>query len=209
MHQRLYHKGVELVSVTSLQAIVAKPFLDKWRQGLCAENICGYTASKQIAEEAAGFSNVVHEEVAGWLTNSQLPECPSEWSARIVQKMIDGCVKKYLVEPEETLRCDKANLSGSPDMVCTGWGKTWIGDNKIKNSLDVATGAQLYGYRLLIRKVYGEDIKDGLVFFGNKKTGKLMLKWIDLDDWKKYFEALVIVWNIHHPARRIKLAELK
>lgn len=207
MHQDLFHKGKKLVSVTQLQAIVSKPFLELWKQSLCEENVCGFVAAKKIAEEAAEFSNVIHEEVAEYLNSGKEPS--SEWGIKIVNKMKEGEVKKHLLAPEETLRCNEALLSGSPDMVCEGFGKVFIGDNKIKKSMDLATGAQLYGYRLLIRKNLGVDISVGAVFFGNKKTGKLDLKWIDLDDWKKYFEALVTVWNRHNPSRCINLKALK
>lgn len=206
-HRDLYHNGVKLVSVTSLQGIVSKPFLDKWREGLCQESVCGFVAARKVAEEAAEFSNVIHAEIAEYLISGKLAE--SEWGKKIVFQMKEGNVEKYLVEPEQTLRVDKANLSGSPDAVCKGWGKTFICDHKIKKSLDVATGAQGYGYRLLIKKLYGEDIKDMLIFFGDKKTDRLKLVWIDLDEWGTYFKALVTVWNRHNPARAVKLGALK
>lgn len=210
MHQDLYCNGKKLVSVTSLQAIVNKPFLEKWKQSLCGEGVCGFDAAKKIAEEAAEFSNVIHEQVAGYLTdNSCVPDPCNEWSRRIIMEMVGGKVEKYLLEPEQTLRCDEANLSGSPDAVCKGFGKTFIADHKIKKSMDIATGAQGYGYRLLIKKLYGEDIRWMLIFFGDKKNGKLKLVWIDLDEWKQYFKALVTLWNVHNPARKVSLKALK
>lgn len=210
VHRDLYNNGVKLVSITSLQAIVSKPFLEKWKESLCCEQTCGFEAARKVAEEAADFSNVIHAQVAGYLKdNSYVPDSCNEWSRKIIMKMIEGNVVKYLVEPEESLRVDNANLSGSPDAVCKGWGKTFIADHKIKKSIDLATGAQLYGYRLLIKKLCGEDIKDGLVFFGDKKSGKLKLVWIELDQWKKYFDALVTLWNVHNPSRKINLRGLK
>lgn len=227
MHQRLFHRGTELVSVTSLQAIVAKPFLERWKKDLCEctscqneptsyakprpgrSGICGFKMAERVADEAADFSNAIHAEVAQYLNDGVLMDNATEWSKKIIYKMREGEVAKYLIDPETTLRCNEANLSGSPDMVCKGFGKTFIGDNKIKKSMDLATGAQLYGYRLLIRKLHGEDINTGAVFFGNKKSGTLVLKWIDLDDWKKYFESLIVVWNRHNPNRMIDIKALR
>lgn len=223
MHKDLYAGGKKLVSATSLPAIITKDFLERWKKDLCEcigcqdtptswdkpragkSGLCGTLLAKKVAEKAAEFSNVVHEEMAEWLKTGNLPEVPSEWTAKIISALKEGNTKAVLIDPETILRWDEAMLSGSPDGVCEGFGKRFILDHKIKKSLDKLTGVQGYIYRLLIKKNTGEDIRWMLIAWGQVETGKVKLVWIDLNEWKAVTKALILIWNTINPSRAIKL----
>ena len=223
MHSDLYYQGKKLVSATTLPGIIVKEFLERWKKDLCEciacqneltswdkprtgkSGVCGFKLAAKVAKASADASNIVHEEIASWLNTGVLPEVPNEWTAKIVEKLKEGSVKKYLIEAEQVLRWNEAGLSGSPDGVCEGFGKKFIFDNKIKKELDVLTGVQGYIYRLLVKKEKGEDIRWMLIAWGQVKTGKVKLVWIDLNKWKAVTKALILIWNTINPARAVNL----
>lgn len=227
MHQDLYSGGKKLVSATSLPAIIVKEFIERWKKDLCEciscqneltswnkpragrSGICGTKLAKKVAEEAADLSNIVHKEIGDWLENGFLPEIPNEWTAKIINELKLGNTKAILIAPEKVIRCDAALLSGSPDAVCEGFGKRFILDHKVKKSLDTLTGVQGYIYRLLVKHSTGEDIRWMLITWGQVKTGKVKLVWIDLDEWKVVTKALIVIWNNINPSREIVLKGLK
>lgn len=211
VHKDLFFNGTKLVSITKLQSLIAKPFLDSWKEGLCdiSKGMCGFDAARNVAEESVAYSEVVHKEVAQWLTDGSLSDPPHEVAAKIIEEMVRTKVQKILIEPEEIMRCDSANLSGSADHIAEDGEGPFIGDIKVKNSLDVLTGVQGYGYRLLVKHKTGVDIKRMKIWWWNRKTNSLKIKDIPLDPWKKPFMALVTMWNILTPSRKINLAGLK
>lgn len=217
-HKDHYRNGVKLVSVTELQKIISKPFLDTWRESLCQKGlVCGFDAAKAVAEEASELGNRVHEDVAACITSGYSYVPQTEWGAKINLKLQEMGVKKYLMAPEATILDVESNLAGSPDFV--GQSSfysadeglevitSFIGDIKIKNTLDILTGMQGAGYRYLIKRRYKEDINKMLIMWGQKKTVGQKVKpiWIDLNEWTMPFQALVTVWNTLNPKRRVTL----
>ena len=206
-HADHYRNGVKLVSATELMSIINKPFLDKWKESLCSfqNGQCGFVRAKQVAEEASDLGNKVHEEVANWLTDGSLLN-PSEWTSKIILKLSEAGIKKYLIEPESTLLDAESNLAGSPDFVGEDKdGKKFIGDLKIKNSLDTLTALQGVAYRYLIRRKHNEDINTMAVVWAKKKTKGMLVEivMIDLNEWQDDWIALTKLWNRLNPSRKV------
>lgn len=218
-HVDIYRNGKKLVSVTELTTIINKPFLEKWKEGLCNpnESICGFSKARQVAEEAADLGNEVHEQFAMWLSGSPLAEV-SPWFLKLREKAEELQLRKYLIEPETTLKDEESNLAGSPDFV----GRTaevikqgemahqdFIGDLKIKNSLDVLTGMQGAGYRYLLKRKHRVDINTMLILWAQKKSKNMTVKpvLIDLDKWVEPWKHLVGMWNVLNPGRKVNILE--
>lgn len=217
-HQDHYRNGVKLVSVTELMSIINKPFLEKWKRGLCSFQMgqCGFVAAEQVADEAADLGNKVHEDVAEYLKNNEMAKTP--WGFKIAEKLKEMGVQKYLIDPESTLIDQESGLAGSPDFVGTLENEFlpplfssdgFIGDLKIKNSLDPLTGMQGCGYRYLIKRMHGVDISQMLVIWAKKKTKSQLVEavWIDLNDWYEDWKALVKLWNRLNPKRIVTIHE--
>lgn len=206
-HKDIYRNGVKLVSVTELQRIVAKPYLDTWKESLCVPGqVCGFDAARHVAEEAADMGNKTHEYVELTLKGIP-PPSPDAWGARIVDKINEMGISKCLLDPEETIIDEESGLAGSPDFIGTCNEGMFIGDLKVKNQIDANTDDQGCGYRYLIRRKFDVDIKKMLIFWCQKKSVKQTVKpvWIDLDSNQAAWEALVMRWNKANPKRSVKL----
>lgn len=206
-HKDFYRNGQKLVSVTELQRIIAKPFLDTWKESLCVSGqVCGFDAARHVAEEASEMGNKTHEYVEMWLKG--FPVEPNEWGCRIVDKIVEMGISKCLIDPEQSIVDEESGLAGSPDFIgtCASEG-IFIGDLKIKNSLDTLTGLQGAGYRYLIRRKFDVDINKMLILWAQKKSVKQTIKAvvIPLDPWVKPFEALVELWNTINQKRKVTL----
>ncbi len=207
VHLDHWHNGKKLVSVTELQRLIAKPFLDKWKQGLCVPGqVCGFERAKQIADEAADVGNKTHEYIEHWLKG--LPLVSDDlWGKKIADKITELGLIRAVVAPEEIIIDNESGLAGSPDFVCRDRERVYIGDLKIKNSLDNLTGLQGAGYRYLIRRKHNVDIDKMLILWAQKRTKGLTVKpvLIDLNLWVEPFKALVTLWNVVNPSREVAL----
>lgn len=215
-HVDRYHNGKKLVSATELLQVINKPFLEKWKQGLCSFQMgqCGFERAKQIAEEAGDLGNKVHEYIEAYLksggNSSPFDETEAaKWAAKITKLYIEHGVKPHLIEPEETLIDNESGLAGSPDHVIMWDGNPYIADLKIKNQLDPLTALQGCAYRYLIRRLKGQDIKEMLVIHAKKKTVSKIVEpvFIDLDPWMEDWKALVKLWNRLSPSRKVTIFE--
>ncbi len=209
VHKDIWRNGTKLVSVTELQSIISKPFLEKWKESLCQPGIvCGFDAAKHVAEEAAALGNAVHEDVENWFSGG-LPQ--TDWGRKIVLHYEAAQVRPVLIKPEESMIDEESGLAGSPDAVIEGVWDTYTGkaisDLKIKNQLDTLTGMQFAGYRYLLRRKTGIDINKGLIMWCQKKSAKLLVKpvWVDLDEWTAPFKTLVAMWNVLNKQRTVTL----
>lgn len=218
VHKDIWRNGNKLVSVTELQSIMAKPFLDKWKEGLCEcpahknmnEKLCGHVHAKRVADEAAEMGNAVHEDVENFFKGVD-PQ--TEWGIKIAEKIKEVNGKPVLIRPEQSMIDEESGLAGSPDAVLEvdypEYKGVVIADNKIKNSLDNLTGMQGAGYRYLLRRKHGVDVDKMLVFWAQKKlvTPKVKLVLIDLNEWLGPFKHLVALWNVITPKRKVTLHE--
>lgn len=199
------------MSVTELQQIISKPFLEKWKKSLCQQGIvCGFDAAKAVAEEAAALGTQVHEDVEAWFRGV---EPQTLWGQKIVAQYKEAHAQAVLIAPEESMIDEESGLAGSPDAVIRGvWADykgTAISDLKIKNQLDTLTGMQFAGYRYLLRRKTGVDVNKGLIMWCQKKSKGQTVKpvWIDLDLWTEPFKTLVDMWNILNVKRQVRLHE--
>lgn len=206
-----YRNGVKLVSVTELQKIISKPYLETWKESLCQKGlVCGFDAAKAIAEEASELGNKVHEDMEAWF-RGVAPV--TDWGKKIAAHFTEAHVQAAFIAPEESLIDTESGLAGSPDAVIRGIWKDYrgyaISDYKIKNQLDMLTGMQGAGYRYLLRCKYNVDINKMLVMWCQKKTVGLKVKpvWIDLNEWTEPFKHLVAMWNVLNPKRRVVIHE--
>lgn len=213
-HQDIYRNGQRLVSATELMGILAKPFLDKWRKSLCecrqcnpaGDGICGFIKGDLVGKEAAEFGNKIHLDVENFLKTGD--ESSTEpWSLKVIEKLKELKVQKYLIEPEETLIDDESGLAGSPDFICKILGEPSIGDLKVKNSLDPLTALQGCTYRYLVRRKFGVDIRNMDVIWACKKTKTMMVKreTLDLDKWTDCWLAMITMWNHINPKRAVTI----
>lgn len=217
-HRDVWRNGNKLVSVTELQSVIAKPFLDKWKESLCEcpahknrnEKLCGHVHAKKVADEAAEMGNAVHEDVENYFKGV---EPTTEWGIKIVEKIKEVNAKPILINPEESMIDADSGLAGSPDAVLEvdypEYKGIVIGDNKIKNSLDSLTGMQGAGYRYLLRRKHGVDVSKMLIFWAQKKlvTPKVKLVLIDLNEWTEPWKCLVTLWNKANPKRKVTIHE--
>jgi hypothetical protein len=218
VHKDVWRNGQRLVSVTELQSIINKPFLEPWKISLCEcpahknknEKLCGFIHAKKVVEEASELGNLVHEEVERYL-NAGDEYSQTVWTPKIIEQLKLVKAKPVLIRPEQSMIDEESGLAGSPDGVfevdCPEYKGIVIGDNKIKNSLDSLTGMQGAGYRYLLKRKHGVDVNKMLIFWAQKKlvTPKVKLVWIDLDEWQEPFKHLVELWNVINPKRRVTL----
>ncbi len=213
MHIDHYHNGKRLVSVTELQSLIDKPFLNKWRESLCecpahkkGDGICGFVHANKVAKEAAELGNKVHKEVAAYLqVGSSAVLQP--WSKAIIERLSEMHIEKHLIEPETVLVDKDSNLSGSPDFVGASEDQVFIGDLKIKNQLDILTALQGCGYRYLIKRLYQVDISTMVVLWAKKKSKTMEVEpvWYDLNEHMDTWHSLIKMWNYTHSNRQVAI----
>lgn len=233
VHHDIYRGGKRLVSVTELQTVMAKPFLDKWRLKLCMckahinhdkdklkphervivkDGFCGYHHGDILKDAAGDLGNEVHEIIETWFGNGVVESANEEaaiWADKIVQIYKDNKVEPYLLKPEQNLIDEESGLAGSPDHVILWNGEPCIADLKIKNSLDANTIDQGIGYQYLIKRLKGVHIKKMLVMWCKKKTVNKLVEpvWFDLDEGWEDWKALVRRWNKANPSRKVNILE--
>lgn len=232
VHKDIWRNGKKLVTVTQIPKILAAPYLDQWRLKLCqcvqhsvvektpfkeaeikalemiGPGCCGHVYAEKVADIASELGTNIHEEIEAYFSN-QLPEY-SMWATKVIEHLQFHNVKPVIIQPEEVLIDQESGLSGSPDMVVEWDGRTEIADLKIKNSLDPLSGFQGMGYRYLIRRLKGADIKWMRLIWCQKESKDKTVNVntvIDLDLWEKPWKSLVEVFNIINPKRKVTIIE--
>lgn len=232
-HVDVYRGGRKLVSVTQLQSIIAKPYLEMWRNKLCqckthalakktafkdAETDawtmlggghCGFMYAEIVKTEAAELGTRVHKEVEEWFTTGQVLDSWANWTLPVIQLYEQHHAEPTIIRPEETLIDEESGLAGSPDQVLQWDGRNVIGDIKIKNQLDSLTGLQGAGYRYLLRRLKNVDINEMMVIWAKKEAKGFQVDAvsINLDEWMKPFKSLVDMWNVLNPKRMVKVLD--
>lgn len=177
--------GVEAPSVTTVLAIVRKPFLEAWR-GKWGNKECD-----RIMRESQELGHRIHAAIEGYFRGDLTPEMSAQEAGMfLLFKQWATDTRFQPLELEMNVQSKLHHYHGSFDAVGHfGDGKLMVLDWKTSSATDALYGAQLAAYAQGYKEMTGTEITEGLVVRMDKKPEtKKAFEVTRFDDLPKYFE---------------------
>jgi hypothetical protein len=183
-------------SVTTIQGIVAKPFLYRWY------GTKGWDECERIKREAGEFGSHVHDAIEKILRNEPLPEL-SDREAQLVDTFTQWRNQSGFTPVAIELHVESAahKYHGTFDAIghFGDPAQPFVLDWKTSSAIDDSYGAQLAAYAQAYKEMTGTEITVGGVVRLEKKPEKSpQIEVRQFDNLPKYFEVFLAckqVWD--------------